>query len=257
VVRTDLEVATSTGVINVDLADHFEIQGETPEERTAWTRRLLAEEVMSVSVGQQTSVVTISVRTDDRELSAAIGRRLLGLISKFDVETRQLQASAERGFAEERLEELRGEIMIAEDSLKAFLIENRQISNSPQLTFEHDRLQRQVIMRQELVTAMAQAFEQARIDEVRNTPVITVIDRPESPALPDPRFRLLKLLLGSTVGLLVGFGFAFIREFGERAKTEEGRAYGEFREAVGDTKRDLFGLRSSGRAAPSSGDVSA
>ncbi len=46
--------------------------------------------------------------------------------------------------------------------------------------FEHDRLERPVSMRQELVTAMAQAYEQARVDEVRNTPVITVIDQPES-----------------------------------------------------------------------------
>ena len=45
--------------------------------------------------------------------------------------------------------------------MKAFLVENRQFSNSPQLIFEHDRLERQVTMRQELVTAMAQAYEQA------------------------------------------------------------------------------------------------
>ena len=46
--------------------------------------------------------------------------------------------------------------------------------------FGHDRLERQVSVRQELVTAMAQAYEQARVDEVRNAPVITVIDQPES-----------------------------------------------------------------------------
>ena len=83
-------------------------------------------------------------------------------------------------------------------------------------------------MRQELVTAMAQAYEQARIDEVRAAPVITVIDQPESPALPDPRGRIRRLLLGIIVGMIVGLGLALIREFTVRARDEESEAYGEF-----------------------------
>ena len=242
VLRAGVEVVTATGVTRVDLAEHFEVKGETPEERNTRTRTHLAENVISVSVGQQTGVVTLSIRTDDPALSAAIGLRLLDLISAFDLETRQSQASAERGFAQERLEQLRVEFAVAEDSLKAFLIENRQVANSPQLTFENDRLQRQVFMRQELVTAMAQTYEQARIDEVRNTPLITVIDRPEPAALPDPRW-LLEIVLGLSFGLIVGFGHAFIREFAERAKKRKNAAYGEFQEVMKDAKRDLLGIR--------------
>ena len=204
-----------------------------------------------MSSGRETGVVTVSVRTDDPGLSAAIGRRLLDLIATFDVDTRQSQASAERVFAEDRLGQLRLELSTSEDSLKAFLVENRQFDNSPQLTFEHDHLQRQVVMRQELVTGMAQAYEQARIDEVRNTSIITVIDQPEPPALPDPRGRRRKLILGMTFGLMAGFGLAFIREFGERAKNEENEVYGDLQQVLKDAKRDLFGLRRSKRPAPS------
>ena len=252
VVRSGFEVVTAAGVTQVDLADKFEIEGETADERNAHTRRYLAEKVISVSVGQVTGIVTVSLRTDEPELSAAIGRRLLDLISDFDRETRRSQASAERGFAEGRLEQLLVELSTAEDSLKAFLVENRQFFNSPQLTFEHDRLRRQVDMRQELVTGMAQAYEQARIEEVRNTSVITVIDQPEPPALPDSRYKLLKLLLGLTVGLMAGLGVAVIRELGERAKNEESEAYDEFQQVLKDAKGDLFGIRRSRRPAPSS-----
>ena len=217
-VESELELVTTAGVTLIDLAEHFEIEGETVEQRHARTRRHLNEQVISVRVARDIGVVTVAVRTKRPELSAAIGGRLLELVSAFDLETRQSEASAERGFAEERLGELRTELEVAEDSLKSFLDENRQFSNSPQLTFEHDRLQRRVDMRQSLVTAMAQAFEQARIDEVRNTPVITVIDQPEPPALPDPRGRVLILALGLTLGVMAGFGLALVREFGERAK---------------------------------------
>ena len=254
-VRPGVEVATAAGSTRVDLAEYFEVKGETPEERNARTQRYLAEDVISVSVALGTSVVSVNVQTDEPELSAAIGRRLIELISVFDLETRQSQASAERGFAEERLEQLRVELSTTEDSLKAFLVDNRQIANSPQLTFEHDRLERQVVMRQELVTAMAQTYEQARIEQVRNTSVITVIDQPEVPALPDTRGIFSKLLLGLISGFTAGFGLAFIREFDERAKNEESEDYGEFQRALKDTKRDLFGLRRSRRPAPSSADA--
>jgi uncharacterized protein involved in exopolysaccharide biosynthesis len=257
VIRPGVEVFTATGVTRVDLSDHFRIKGETPEERNAWTRRHLVEDVISVTVGRETGVVTVSVQTDGAELSAAIARRLLDLISTFDVETRQSEASAERRFSQERLGQLRVELSTVEDSLKAFLVDNRQFANSPQLTFEHDRIQRQVVMRQELVTAMAQAYEQARIDEVRNTSVITVIDQPEPPELPDPRGGLLKLVLGVTLGLMVGFGLAFVREFGDRAKHRESEAYGEFHQVLKEAKRDLLGLRSSRRPASSSANPDA
>ena len=256
-VRSDAEVVAATGVTAVDLAEHFGIGGETAEERNARTRRHLAANVISVSVSRETGIVTVSLRTDEPELSAAIGRRLLDLVSAFDVETRQSQASAEMGFAEERLGQLRVERSTAEDSLEVFLIENRQFARSPQLTFEHDRLQRQVVMRQALVTAMAQTYEQARIDEVRNTPVITMIDQPEPPVFPDARWRLLELIVGLSLGLMAGFGLALIGEFDERAKREKRGAYGEFQQVLKDVKRDLFGLRRSSRPTPSSADSDA
>ena len=253
-VRSGVEVVTATGVTNVDLAEHFRIDGETPEEQSALTRRRLAESVLEVSFSPATSVVTVGVRTDEPGLSAAVGRRLLDLISAFDLETRQSQASAERGFAEERLEQLQGEFLTAESSLESFLVENRQFTNSPQLTFEHDRLVRQVTMRQELMTAMAQAYEQARIDEVRNTSVITVIDQPEVPTLPNPRGRLVTQVMGVILGIMVGFGLAFIQELGERVKNAESEAYRKFRQILKDIGWDLFGLRRSGRPDPSSTD---
>ena len=247
VVGTDVEVVTPAGVTLVDLAEHFEIEGETPEERLARTRRHLNTQVMSVRVAREIGVVTLAVRTNSPGLSAAIAGRLLDLVSAFDLETRQSEASAERGSADERLGQLRVKLGVMEDSLKAFLENNRQFSDSPQLLFEHDRLQRRVTMRQSLVTAMAQAFEQARIDEVRNTPVITVIDQPAPPALPDSRGRVLILALGLTLGVVTGVGVALVREVGERAKTGGSQAYGEFQEVIKDAKGDLLGRRPSWR----------
>ena len=245
VVEAGVEVSTSTGVTTVDLIDRFNASGETTAERIAWTRRSL-ERTISVNVNlPQTGVVTVTVQTGEAELSAAILRRLLELISTFDLETRQSQASAERGFAEDRLGQLTAELSTAEDALKRFLGENRQFMNSPQLSFEHERLQRQVFMRQELVTSMAQAFEQARIDEVRNTPVFTVIDQPDVPAIADPRGRLMKLITGLVTGLLGGLALVYVGEVSRRAQATDGQSLAEFQGALRKALRDPLGIRRS------------
>jgi uncharacterized protein involved in exopolysaccharide biosynthesis len=249
-VRDGVRVVTPTQDNTVNLADHFEIQEGTTAERGELTRRHLVDHVVEVSIGRETGIVSLGVQTDDAALSAAIAWALLDLISAFDLETRQSEASAERIFSEERLQQLHMELATVEDSLRAFLDENRQFVNSSQLTFEHDRLQRKVGMRQEIVTGMAQAYEQARIEEVRNTPVVTVIDEPEVPAWPEPRGRVLKLLLGAILGTMAGFGIAFVVESGERGESEQSEEYREFRTLLRDVRTDFFDVRRSRRSPP-------
>jgi len=235
-------VPSIDGMSTVDLTEYFGVRGNTLEERKARTREFLLEEILSASMSQLTGVISLSVRTEDPKLSAAIASRLLDLVSEFDLESRKLQASAERSFANARLTTLEAELVTAEDSLRAFLDENRQFANSPQLTFQFGRLERQVMMRQELVTSMAQAYEQARIDEVRNTPVITLIDQPDIPALPDPTKRISKILIGLVFGAMVGFVLAFVREMGEQAENKQSRTYNEFQKLLRDAKGNPFGF---------------
>ena len=68
--------------------------------------------------------------------------------------------------------------MNAERAREDFLRQNRGFGNSPELMSEHDRLQRQVAMRQEVYTSLLRSQEQARIDAVRDTPLLAFIDTP-------------------------------------------------------------------------------
>ena len=117
---------------------------------------------------------------------AAINHRLIDLVNEFNLRTRQSQAANEREFTERRLGRSGSELRTTEDQLQSFLQRNRDYTNSPALTFQVERLQREVSMRQEVFTTLAQALEQAKIEEVRDTPVITVVQRPELPVRPDP-----------------------------------------------------------------------
>ena len=167
---------------------------------------------MTVGSDAKTSIVTVGVATKWPFVSAAILNRLIAGVNEFDLNTRQTQAVAERAFVEARLGAARSELRDAEDRLQSFLASNREYRNSPALQFQYDRLYREVTSQQQVATTLRQDFEQARIDEVRNTPRITVIERPFVPARPDSRHLLLRIVLAGLIGVVITWPAALIVE---------------------------------------------
>lgn len=206
------------------------------EKGIEWLREAISAEAVP-----RTGLVRFSVATPSPDLSAAIARRLLERVNDFNLETRQTQAAAERQFIEERMAEVEEELQAAEGELRRFLEANRQFQNSPDLVFEHQRFQWQVNNRQQLYTSLAQSYEQARISEVRNTPVITVVEPPEEPVQRDPRGLKLRGLLGLALGAVIGIALAFGREF-TRERPEDGsgayrKLHAMWRDMVDDLRR--------------------
>jgi uncharacterized protein involved in exopolysaccharide biosynthesis len=192
------------------LADLLEIEAKTPERRRLLTRVWLAKN-MQVSTTRETGLVRLSVSTRWPELSLQIADTLLARLDSFNRQRRRTHAGSERAFVEERLGESQERLGVAEQQLLSFLQRNREYANSPLLTYEYERLQREVVREQTLNTSLAQAFEQARLEEVRNTPVVTVVEPPELPARPDSRLLVVKLLVALVVGALLGALLALVQ----------------------------------------------
>ena len=216
VVETRYTPMSDTGPINGTLVNLFRSRGRGENERReAAIKRL--RKMMTVTAVQRTGIVELSVEARYATLAEQITQRLLDELNSFNLNTRQSRARAEREFTEKRLEEVKGELRGAEDRLQTFLQRNRDYRNSPYLMFQEDRLARDVSMRQQLYTTLVQAYEQAKIDEVRDTPVITVIERPQAPARPDSRRLLLKGLLALMVGGVLGVSMSIGGQFLRRA----------------------------------------
>ena len=156
----------------------YGITGDNEQERRA---RLVArmQNRVSSSVDRLGNVVVLKVKAPWPGMAMQVNRRLLDLVNEFNLQQRQTAASAQRVFTEARTQAARRELASIEDSQRQFFERNRSYTADPKLALEAARLQRQVDLRQAVYTTLTQSLEQARIDEVRNTPVITVIDRPE------------------------------------------------------------------------------
>lgn len=201
---TDSFAAGPDSTVKVPLAVFLDTDNKDPDRAFEGTLKELNDKVIQAAVQSKTTgVVTVRVRTTSPYVSYALAERLVAAVNDFNARTAQAQASEERKFLESRLADEQGALRAAEDAQQRFLQTNRVTTNSPELTFQLGRLQRNVDLHSGIVTSLAQQYEQARIQEVRNTPAITLVDRPTLPRVADPRGRG-KLMLG------VAFFFAMV-----------------------------------------------
>ena len=202
-----------------NIIEIFEINQPTHEERVLAAVRLLRRSVIDVEIDRRTNVMTLETTTSWPELSTLLNRRLLEHTNTFNLERRQSQARTERLFVEGRMHARAEELKTAEDELEQFLDRNRSLESSPQLQFQRGRIQRRVNLAAGVYTTLSQAYEQARIDEVRNTPVVTIVDPPEGSVRAE-RLVPRRGAMGFVLGLGIGIAIALSREFYGRLRKQ-------------------------------------
>jgi uncharacterized protein involved in exopolysaccharide biosynthesis len=218
-VRTPYDLPAKGATRRGSLVEWYHPAGDTPAQREEAAIERLRRDLRAAT-DAESGTVQLKVRNRSPRLAFEITSRLMELVSDFNLQKRQSQAAAERRFVEVQVKEAGGRLQQAEDRLKTFLQQNREYRTSPQLLFEYDRLFRAVTMQQQVYSSLAQAFEQARIDEVRNTPVLTLVDPPNLPAEPDRRWLLAKALLAALLGTMIGAFVALIGDFLGRTGAE-------------------------------------
>jgi len=230
-------VRTDSGVITGNLVRIFRI--DDPRRAVQRIKVINAlKSAIEAKSSVQTGVITMRVSAGTPELAQQIGRNVIDQLNVYNLSRRQQQASAERAFVERQVAEKQAQLRQSESDLEYFLESNREYSASPQLTLQYGRLQRIVDMRQQIYTSLLQAYETARIDEVRDLPVIVVVEPPELPLEPEARGSGRKALIGMLIGLAVGILLAFLRDKMAANRAAQTDEFLEFtalrREAVGD-----------------------
>ena len=117
--------------------------------------------------------------------------------------------------------------------MRDFLQRNRNDPRtSPQLALEHDRLQRRIDDASQVVTSLTQSLEQARIDEVRDTPVITVIEAPSMPTEPAGLSFVLRIAAALVGGLFIALAVGVVRYLLSLLERSDPEGYRDLRSAL-------------------------
>ena len=225
-VLTKFRYVEDGDTVSADLRRVYDVGGRTPEDSITNAIDELRDD-MRVRTSLKSSFVQLAVVAPTPELAVAINRRLLDLIVGFNQGKRQTQAGAERTFISERLEVAESELRRAEGQLQRFLEQNRAYQSAPHLAFEAGRLQRAVENAQQVYSSLTQAYEQARIEEVRNTPLVTVVTQPEASVRAAPRGLVRNAVLAAMLGAAIAILIILTRAYLGRQRNENPTDFAE------------------------------
>ena len=212
------------------LLDILGVQGHTDAERISKGVRKF-DKAVKTRVDHSTGIVTLNVKAKSPELSADIANRMLVILNDFNLKSRQSQSREQARFTKERLTEAEADLRDAEAAQLRFLQANREYRGAPLLEFQASRLQRAVDLRQEVYVSLAKSYDEARIAEVRDTPVITIIDSAVAPDKPSGPKPLLNGIIAFLAGGVLAFLLVFLLEQRAHALRSAAPEYRELRQA--------------------------
>ena len=131
------------------------------------------------------------------------------------------KTSETKQFIEERIIDIEKELNEAEEALRDFTTRNRRITNSPLLQLEQQRFTREVTVLTGVFTVLKQQLETTKIEEVKESDYVVVLDPPEIPLQRSKPNKKLMVILAGILGIGLGVLITFAREFVVNSGKEE------------------------------------
>lgn len=177
--------------------------------------------MVEVSEDIKTAIVTININASEPILAAEINRTLIQELDAHQRKYNKARTSDTKQFIEERILNTEKELNSAEEALKVFLDRNRRYENSPALQLEKQRLAREVTVLIGVFTTLKQQLETTKIEEVKESDYVVILDAPELPLRPSKPKKKQMVILAGLIGLGLGLILAFIREYAANSEKEE------------------------------------
>jgi len=137
--------------------------------------------MIEVSKNIKSGIYTLRITTRVPSFSYQLNNALILELDNLQKSYNKSETMKARLFIEERIIEIKKELNQAEEKLKNFITRNRRMDNSPLLTLEKDRLDREVILLNGIFTTLKQQLETTKIEEVKDSRYISIIDPPSIP----------------------------------------------------------------------------
>ena len=168
----------------------------------------------------RTDLVRLQLLAPSPELAQFLADRMAELLNQRLVKNSTMRARRQERFIAERLKEVEIELREAEQSLKVFREENRSIQDSPRLRMEEARIVRRVSLNEQLFTTLSAQYELAKIEGVKNLPVIDILDSASLPYQRATPRRSFRLAAGLFLGIMLLIGWDAIRYLRELQPSE-------------------------------------
>ena len=149
-----------------------------------------------------TSLIKITVTLEDPVVSASVANFIGDQVQLYIQKENSAQTNKEKLFISDRLLIVKNELESLELELKDFKERNRGYEDSPELFMIFSRLFREVEAKKQLYITLQQQLELARIEEVKQAPILHILDYAVPPSRKSSPNRFLFLAFSTVFGLV-------------------------------------------------------
>jgi len=190
----------------------FALDAGSDYRKLKWEISALEKLKDRISVNEgRSGLITIGILMEEPNMAADMANSLYSTIFDFTVEIHSKQAKLNREFIGGRQIEVKEQLTEIEEVLKVFRERNRSIMESPQLQLEIERLMREVQIKTQVYITLQQQYELARINEVKETPSVIIMDSAIPAIEKNKPNRKLIVFISVIIGLFSGIFYIIIR----------------------------------------------
>jgi uncharacterized protein involved in exopolysaccharide biosynthesis len=202
--------ATEDSADSVQLITYFDLDEDSPEEEMEKALERM-HDLLETGYDSKTGIVSVTIEMPEPQLAAAVLNTIVAELDRFMRVKRVTGASEQLRWITSRLVQVEEELKGAEDSLRNFRDRNRRIEDSPGLLLQQQRLIRRVEISSTTFIELKKQYELAKIEEIKNTSLVSVLDAARAPARPERPKKLLNAVVMFVLAFTVLSGYYIIR----------------------------------------------
>lgn len=175
---------------SVNLIEYFDVAPDKKLDAESQKRKMfllvikeMITERVEANVERLTKILTVRVTMPESKLSADVVNQIAKSLDNYIRTKRKSFASEQRSYIEKRIAQIKDSLEKSENILRDFREQNRIVVQSPALMLEQSRLIRTVEILQTVFIELTKQLEIAKIDEIKDAPIINVREYAKDPVI--------------------------------------------------------------------------
>jgi uncharacterized protein involved in exopolysaccharide biosynthesis len=195
--------------------------------------------ILRFDQGKSSLFSVIKVTTSEPVFAKELAEVVLAELEALNRFYKSQTVNEKISFIASRISSVKNDLESSEIKLKEFNEQNRQIS-SPALLLEQGRLERDVEIQKEVYLTLKQQFELAKIEEVQETSIVQILDKPQIALEPTNKNLKLSVILAVVFGLFLGSIFGFIRAYANNSDMGERKKFRRIKHFLKKKVKDII-----------------
>ena len=154
-------------------------------------------------------MITISILMEDQLLAANIVNFISDWIQNYISHEMTTQATKNRVFIQNQLDDAKKELFMSEEKLSEFQKNHSIADDNPEVFLKRTRLMRNIEVNQQVYITLKQQFELNKIEELKEKPIINILDEGDPATEKSKPLRTLIVLMSGISSFFVSFLFVY------------------------------------------------